>query len=481
MNRNRALRLSARSMVARIVFTWIVVGMCANAEDKVMIDFDANFAGSQIESRGAKTTLAAAGAQITFPKNAKRPGAFIRPPAGVIWNLCKYNQVEFSFSNPGTTPVRVFCRVDNGNADGVVNCATADAVIGPGAKGKVIVPFVTSKVWDFADKRSGFRFNSDHVISVLVSAESGGEDVRIDLEGVRASVAPPPAMPEWLGRKPPVPGEWIMTFEDDFDGKSLDPARWTIPDKKDDGKGGTFPLEFDGMGSWWDGVSVHVAKNAYVENGCLVLKTDKPNDMQISDPKLKNRKYRSSVVTTFGKFAQKYGYFESRMKLPSALGMWPAFWLMPDRGKDAGIWWKRQSTHDGGMEFDIMEHLVRFGPFRYNIAMHWNGYEKDHKFVSTDNIYIQNDKDGFLTSGLLWEPGTASYYCNGALVAVWKNDRISSVPEYIMYTMPVGGWGTDGIVEDEKLPALFIVDYVRVWQKKEWIEPAATGGQAQKN
>jgi hypothetical protein len=59
----------------------------------------------------------------------------------------------------------------------------------------------------------------------------------------------------------------------------------------------------------------------------------------------------------------------------------------------------------GGMEIDIMEQLARFGPFRYNSAAHWDGYQKDHKSLGTEHIYGMPDKDGFITSGLLWEPG----------------------------------------------------------------------------
>jgi hypothetical protein len=34
------------------------------------------------------------------------------------------------------------------------------------------------------------------------------------------------------------------------------------------------------------------------------------------------------------------------------------------------------------MEFDIMEHLTRWGPNRFNIAMHYDGYGEGHKGVA---------------------------------------------------------------------------------------------------
>jgi beta-glucanase (GH16 family) len=152
------------------------------------------------------------------------------------------------------------------------------------------------------------------------------------------------------------------------------------------------------------------------------------------------------------------------MKLPTAAGLWPAFWMMPDRGAQAGEQWKRQDTSNGGMEFDIMEHLSRWGPYRYNIAMHYDGYAKDHKQLGSDKIYVEPDKDGFITCGLLWTPGSAIYYCNGKEVLRWIDPRISSVPSILMFTLPNGGWDNNEL-DDAQLPADFVIDYVRVWQR----------------
>ncbi|MDQ2732117.1 MAG: glycoside hydrolase family 16 protein, partial [Armatimonadota bacterium] len=167
-----------------------------------------------------------------------------------------------------------------------------------------------------------------------------------------------------------------------------------------------------------------------------------------------------------GKWVQRYGYFEARMKLPAVPGLWPAFWMMPDRGPAADPQWKRQDTGNGGMEFDVMEHLTRWGHYRYNIAMHYDGYGKDHKQIGSEKVYVQPDKDGFLTCGLLWTPGSAVYYCNGQEVLRWENPRISNVPSILMFTLPAGGWDNNAL-DDKQLPADFVIDYVRVWQRKD--------------
>jgi beta-glucanase (GH16 family) len=61
-------------------------------------------------------------------------------------------------------------------------------------------------------------------------------------------------------------------------------------------------------------------------------------------------------------------------------------------------------------------------------------------------------------------PGSLTYYCNGRVVARWDDPRVSSVPGYVMFTLPSGGWDNDD-VDDKTLPADLIIDYVRVWQR----------------
>lgn len=425
--------------------------------DGVLRDF-AGMLATQAVVRGAQLNLVSGGARLSFPANGpeREPGALFSAKNGALWDLSHFTQATFTLRNPGAQPVRVVCRVENRWALKNSNCVRTEATLAPGAEQVVTVPFWTDAIWDGSDKKSGARFGSDEVAGVFVGAEPAATEQTVVVTSIKASVGPAPTLPDWLGRRPPVPGNWTKSFEDNFDGTTLDLTRWTLPDKDE--------------ASIWDAAGINSARNAGVTNGYLYLKCEKPAHMDVADPRLRSRPYLSTVVTTFDKFAQKYGYFEARMKLPTAMGMWPAFWMMPDRGKGNGSYWGRQDTKNGGMEIDIMEHLVRFGPFRYNIAMHWDGYQKDHKSVGTERIYCQPDKDGFITSGLLWEPGKLTFYANGHVVGVWQNERIATVPGYLMFTLPTGGWGTFGIVDDAKLPDYFLVDYVRVWQKAEWAE-----------
>jgi beta-glucanase (GH16 family) len=394
-------------------------------------------------------------AHVVFPAaaNATPQVTTFSVPTGQVWDLSDYNQVEFAIKNPGASPLHVYGRVDNAWATATDNSSVADTTIPAGASAKLLVPFAAAKPWDGSDKLSGCRLDSSHVVGVTLYTDSAGAGQSVDIIGVKASVAAQP-IPSWLGKKPPTPGNWTLTLDQNFNSPTLDPKIWVAVDKPG--------------ASIWDSSSVEVAANAYIENGLLKLKTEKPAAMTFDDPTLNSRKYVTSMVTTYSKFTQKYGYFESKMKLPTGLGMWPAFWLMPDRGPKVADQWVRRDTKNGGMEFDILEYLARFGPYHYNIAMHWDGYQELHKSIGSERIYFTPDKDGFVTAGLLWGPGEVTFYANGQAVGHWKNDRISNVPEYIMYTQPVGGWGTNGIVDESKLPQYLQIKYVRVWQRADW-------------
>jgi len=270
----------------------------------------------------------------------------------------------------------------------------------------------------------------------------------LNVKAITATI-PPAQTPEWLGQRPPVDGEWTKTFEENFDGSAIDYAKWNIYTE-----------------NYWDKRSHFSKDNLILGDGVMKLRYTKTRGHANDDPAGKETDYAVGYMDTYGKWTQRYGYFEARAKLPTAPGLWPAFWMMPDRGYDVGPQWKRSDTKFGAMELDILEHLTRWGPNRYNIALHWDGYMKEHKSIGSDRIYVQPDKDGFITSGLLWAPGSLTFYANGQVIGKWENERISNVPSYPILEMVSGGWDNSPI-DDAQFPADFVIDYVRCWQRKD--------------
>jgi len=413
-------------------------------------------AGARIDWKGAKGEIEGGALKVAFEEASKEKlqGVAIKAPEHTLLDLSDFTQVEFRLKNAGQAPLKLRCRVEGKNSNGVDNCVESEASIEPGEAKAVSVPFDIGKPWTRGAKNSGSRLSSCDVAGILITAEAPLKGAALEVSSVKASLGVA-SIPEWLGKRPPVEGDWVMSFEDNFDGDAIDQTKWSYYGP-----------------NYWDKKSHWSKDDVAVGGGVAKLRYERKSGFHNDNPKEKRSDYAAGFLETYGKWTQLYGYFEARMKLPEAPGLWPAFWMMPDRGESAGPQWKRQSTADGGMEFDIMEGLTRWGAHRYNIAMHWDGYEKGHKMEGHDRIYATPDKDGFITCGLLWLPGLAVYYCNGKEVLRWEGERVSSVQSDMMFTLPQGGWDNNAI-DDSKLPADFVIDYVRVWQRKDLMKGEA--------
>ena len=394
------------------------------------------------EGNAAVKEITAEGWKVRFDK--KGQFASLKPTQG-RWDFRLGLQAVFTIKNTGTTAATPALRLESN--DKKSERITSDAPVAPGAVVEVTVPFAAKSTWNSAEKDSGSQFSNHRVSAIVLSTDTDAQPVDFTVTGIKVSLPPTPKLPEWLGKRPPVDGDWKVTLDEEFDGATVNDKLWNIYGE-----------------NYWDKTTHFSKENVFVKDGTATLRVTKKHGFQNDDPNHKRQTdYATGFLDSYGKWTQLYGYFEARTKLTSSPGVWPAFWIMPERG-GSDPQWKRASTSDGGMEFDVMEHLSGWGIYRYNIAMHWDGYDKNHKSVGTSAVYVQPDKDGFITTGLLWTPGLAVFYANGQEVGRHENPRVSSVPSDIMFTLPMGGW--DNLpMDDKQLPADFVVDYVRVWQR----------------
>lgn len=419
-------------------------------------------ATKQVTAKSAQASLVSEGGaqalriNFAYPPAKDGQSVVLKPGIG-RWDLRAASEVRVVVKNEGKTTVTPSVQL---SSEGRSTDLITGAPLAAGAQEEIVVPFASATPWtgitDAGDRNSdgvkgtGSQFFNDKADAIKIFLQHT-EPATVLVKSITAKggVA---VLPSWLGQRPPVPGDWVKTFDDEFDGATIDATKWNVAGP-----------------NYWDKTSRWSKDNAIIGGGVVRLRYEKKTGHQNDDPKEAEKKYTSGYLDTYGKWVQKYGYFEARMKLPASPGLWPAFWLMPDRGAAAGPQWKRQDTANGGMEFDVMEHLTRWGPYRYNIAMHWDGYDKQHKATGTPSAYITPDKDGFITAGLLWLPGSAVFYCNGIEVAKWDAKRISNVQSDIMFTLPMGGWDNNAL-DDSKLPADFVIDYVRCWQRADLVQ-----------
>jgi len=109
---------------------------------------------------------------------------------------------------------------------------------------------------------------------------------------------------------------YVLVWSDEFDGNSLDAAKWNI--ETGYGPNG------DGWGNdEWQNYS-NSPNNVYLENGALVIKARCDSGV----PGKRDGSITSARITTKGKFSTKFGKIQARIQTPEAAGMWPAFWML---------------------------------------------------------------------------------------------------------------------------------------------------------
>jgi beta-glucanase (GH16 family) len=135
--------------------------------------------------------------------------------------------------------------------------------------------------------------------------------------------------------------------------------------------------------------------------------------------------------------------------------MSPTQQLLGDEGKD-------------GTEIDIVESIHNQNG-EYNAALHWNGYENNHKNVGSSTRPVNIYDGEFHVFALDWSPSEYVFYVDG--VEFWRvdggsrfqNAGINQNPNYIKLTIESASWAGD--IPSDFTEAEMLVDYVRVYNQ----------------
>ena len=125
--------------------------------------------------------------------------------------------------------------------------------------------------------------------------------------------------------------------------------------------------------------------------------------------------FTSGRLDTQGKLSFKYGFIESRIKMPAGSGNWPAFWMLGDNINQVG--WPNSG------EMDIVEiHSDR--PTLTTSATHFYACCGNARYV-VDELAVGVDvSSDFHTYAIAWLPNSISYYFDGRLVGNTTPSRI---------------------------------------------------------
>ncbi len=262
---------------------------------------------------------------------------------------------------------------------------------------------------------------------------------------------PRPATPDTDGPKTLNLDGYELTFADEFD---------TVPDVSPWGPGTRWIAHTPWDGDFGDAAFMDPQPGFpfTVDNGILRIEARK-DDAFIATDRWKRFWGAGCLASNDRKgngFAQQYGYFVMRAKLPSGVGVWPAFWLASSFDRTDA-----QAGKDGTIEIDVIEYYGR--PETYQSVVHV--WEPAPHHAEGNTAYTSRGfcTDSFRDYGVMVEPDWITMYADG--VAVW---RTKTPPEHkrplmLLLNLALGsGWPIDQV----KNPTYMYVDYVRVYAKK---------------
>jgi beta-glucanase (GH16 family) len=245
--------------------------------------------------------------------------------------------------------------------------------------------------------------------------------------------------------------QWKLTWSDDFsgpEGSAPDPSKWT----------------YDIGGAGWGNQELETytsrLENAQIRNGNLVI-TALKEDLTGTDgiP----RKFTSARLKTQYRFAQAYGRFEARIKLPRGQGVWPAFWLLGDDIDRVG--WPACG------EIDIMEN-VGFEPGTDHGSLHASAFARLTS-DATKTVSLPGGQalaDDFHLYAIEWEPGQVRFYLDQNNYATFSESDwpaggqwVFDHPFFVILNVAVGGSWPGSPDSTTSFPQQMLVDYVRVY------------------
>lgn len=238
----------------------------------------------------------------------------------------------------------------------------------------------------------------------------------------------------------PAHAGWQQTFNEDFNGTSLDITKWKM---------------FDYWGlenNFQDGdQQCYTPNNVSVSGGNLIL-TARQEFPLGCNPDPGTLQFTSGQISTGMSFSQAYGYFEMRAQLPSGVGLESVFRLaepggaFPPRPPEISV-----TAKDGA---NASEATARYSYF--DEANELQTYESGYSNAALSS--------GFHVYGVDWQPGLLIWYVDGVERARTEIG-VSSNPLYMILQLAVGNSRTGMPDASTVFPANMQVDYIRVYSR----------------
>ncbi len=249
---------------------------------------------------------------------------------------------------------------------------------------------------------------------------------------------------------------YLLVWSDEFnapDGTTPDPAKWN------------YDIGGNGWGNHELEYYTNHPQNAQTKSGNLVITAQK----EITTDKGQTRGYTSARIKTQNLFAQAYGRFEARIKIPHGEGMWPAFWMLGEDIPTVG--WPRCG------EIDIMENIGK-EPAAVHASLHGAADPATKKVTAdlTTKFSLPGEpslSDDFHVYAVEWDPTAIRFFIDKTNYATFTRDQWpQNAPWpfdhkfFLILNLAVGGDWPGPPDATTVFPQQMLVDYVRVYAPK---------------
>lgn len=238
--------------------------------------------------------------------------------------------------------------------------------------------------------------------------------------------------------------DYSLVFSDEFKGETLDSEVWQECPALGTGE------IYDSSMMSFDGENL-IISTEYLENG-----SNGPGW------------YTYGIENTDAYSNFKPGsYFECRCIVPSAKGMWAAFWMMTSGQKSY-----RKGINKDYTEIDVMESFYygkKYQNSTINTVHKWQSETSDFKSEIVGKYRIDKDiYKEYVTYGVLWTEDEYIFYIDGKESGRSSNGATTD-PAYMLLTcqVKINGKEHPEVLDNPEntFPVKFVVDYVRVYSK----------------
>ncbi|VGO13102.1 Beta-glucanase [Pontiella desulfatans] len=244
--------------------------------------------------------------------------------------------------------------------------------------------------------------------------------------------------------------QWQLVWADEFDKAELNDANWS----RRVAKAGRFNAEWQ---RYTDDES-----NAYIDNGCLVIKA-----IHEGESHGENR-YTSARLETAQKQSWRYGKVAARIQLPYGQGIWPAFWMVGINGKRHG----GDTRWPFCGEIDIMELWGSKDDGAVEATIHYADRNSKHAWIHPQTFKLPAGRfaDAFHVFEIEWDEQQIRWMVDGQLYATQPitADEFGEFHQefFILLNIAVGGKDPDFRPDERSVfPQYMYVDWVRVYQQ----------------